>query len=556
MHSEVHLKSDIENNKGSCARFAHYLMKYNTHFFSHSRTDITEAEAVEMIDKHANRGLCKNDDKWYAPTYSLSEEEAQWWAYQLFGKKYTDYEQLSDSEKIIWNEKMIELARAMQDVMAKNFNREDLDIRTGEDLMYVGVVENERHYHGYDEEVKQGKAKSGERKKGFNTHIHIIQSRKANNKKKSKISPLANEKKVKENNLGKKVGFDRGQFKINCDETFDRITGYKRRVEETFEYQNEVKKNKISNKEEIKRRVRDKENDLGITIQRRDRKRYRTKKKYVDKKELEEIKEKIPLLDYLFELQDKGLLIYEGKKEGKHLFREYFKDKATIEIDENGFWHDTEDKKKGKLLEAVMKFEGYNWLESALYLKEKLDEIKQAQKAAEDLRKKVVEERGVVFRNYVDYYRDKFDIPEELVKQHLVQVKYELPNGKTYYGVGMKNNSGGYELTNGKYNSKVGAQDITTVSYENENKNVLIFNHTEDYLKYLSKQQVDRTREDVIILNEEKNWEKAKALIQKKGYEKTIYITDGQNIENNKALLEKENIYTIDLDKIEYRRKR
>ena len=556
MHSEVHLKSDIENNKGSCARFAHYLMKYNTHFFSHSRTDITEEEAVEMIDKHVSRGLCKNDDKWYAPTYSLSEEEAQWWAYKLFGKRYTDYDQLSDSEKEIWNEKMIELARSLQDVMAKNFNREDLGISSGEDLMYVGVVENERHYHGYDEEVKQGKAKSGERKKGFNTHIHIIQSRKANNEKKSKISPLANERKVRENNLGKKVGFDRGQFKINCDEVFDEMTGYERRVEETFEYQNEIKKNSTSNKEEIKRRVKDKENDLGITIQRRGKKKYNTKKKYVKREELKEIKDKIPLLDYLFELQERGLLIYEGKKEGKHIFREYFKDKPTIEVDDKGFWQDKEDNKSGKLVEAVMKFEQYNWLESALYLKDKLDEMKKEEREIFDERKKVVQERGIVFKNYTDYYKEMFGIPEEVVKEHLVQVKYELPNGKTCYGVGMKNNSGGYELTNGKYNSKVGKQDITSISYKNENKNVLLFNSTEDYLKYLTKQQVDRTREDVIILNEEKNWEKAKELIKQKGYEKTIYVTDSQNIEDNKQVIEQEQIYTIDLDKIEYRRKR
>ena len=120
----------------------------------------------------------------------------------------------------------------------------------------------------------------------------------------------------------------------------------------------------------------------------------------------------------------------------------------------------------------------------------------------------------------------------------------------------MKNDSGGYELTNGKFLSKVGVQDLTSVSYKNENKNVLIFNSTEDYLKYLSKQQVDKTRENVIILNEEENWKKAKELIKQKGYEKMIYIADTQNIENNKELLEQEKIYTVDLDKIEYRRKR
>lgn len=556
MHSEVHLKSDIENNKGSCARFAHYLMKYNTHFFSHNRTDITEKEAIEMIDKHANRGLCKNDDKWYAPTYSLSEEEAQFLAFKLFGKNYTDYQELNEKEKEIWNETVIELARNFQDVMAENFNRKDLGISSGKDLIYVGVVENERHYHGYDEEVKQGKAKSGERKKGFNTHVHIIQSRKANNEKKSKISPLANERKVRENNLGKKVGFDRGQFKINCDKIFDQVTGYKRKIEETFEYKNEVKKNNIHSKEEIKKRIREEKNDLGIFIERRGKKVYRKNKNYVSKSELNKIKKEISLLDYFFELQDKGILIYEGERNGKYIFREYFKNKATIEIEEDGFWRDIENKEKGKIVEAVMKFEQYSWLDSSLYLRDKLMEKKREQSEEFNKRKKIIEERKVTFKNYIEYYQKNFEISEEVIKEHLVQVKYESPNGNKGYGIGMKNDSGGFELTNGKYTSKVGTQDITSIIYKNENKNVLVFNHIEDYLIYLTKQQVDKTREDVIILNEEKNWEKAKEKIKGGNYEKVIYVTDKQNIENNRKILAEEHFYTIELDKMEYRKKK
>ena len=116
-----------------------------------------------------------------------------------------------------------------------------------------------------------------------------MQSRRANNAKKSKISPLANERKVRENNLGKKVGFDRGQFKINCDKKFDEITGYRRKIEESFEYRNEVKKETGESKEHIKKRLRKTVNDIGIKIDRR-RKNINSKNKYVSKKEIAEIK--------------------------------------------------------------------------------------------------------------------------------------------------------------------------------------------------------------------------------------------------------------------------
>ena len=111
----------------------------------------------------------------------------------------------------------------------------------------------------------------------------------------------------------------------------------------------------------------------------------------------------------------------------------------------------------------------------------------------------------------------------------------------------MKNLSGGYELTNGRFVSKVGKQDVTTLTYDNENKNVLIFNYTEDYLLYLAKQGVDRSREDVIILNGENQIEKAKELLSNKNYEKIVYITD------NKIVAPKElssNTYLLSLEKI------
>lgn len=549
MIAEPHKKAlkEENGNKGSCQKYVHYLMKYNKSLFSSNRLNITEEEAIEMIDKHIGSGVGKNDDKWYAPIYSLSEEESQFLAFKLFGKRYTDYQELNEQEREVWNLELIELARAMQDEMAKNFNRSELGINSGADLMYVGVVENERYYQGDDEEVKKGKAKSGERKKGFNTHIHIVQSRRANNAKKSKISPLANERKVRENNLGKKVGFDRGQFKISCEKKFDEITGYKRKIEETFEYRNEVKKDTGEDKEQIKKRMRRTVNDIGIKIDRRKKNIY-TKNKFVSKKEIAEIKKEFPTLDYFFELQEKGLLIYEGEENGKHIFREYYKEEPSISLNELGYWYDWKTKEKGSIIEAIMKFEHYkNWLEAALYLKGEMNLFKSAEQEAKNEKKQILEEGKVVFKNYTQYYEKAYDIAPDLVKRHFKQVKYELPNGKVCYGVGMKNNSGGYELTNGKFVSKVGKQDITTLSYDNENKNVLIFNFTEDYLQYLSIQGVDRTREDVIILNGAEQIEKAKQLLAEKNYEKIVHITDNTLIDSQKL---SSDIFTINFDEI------
>ena len=432
--------------------------------------------------------------------------------------------------------------------MAQNFNRQEMGIESGKDLMYVGVVENQRIYKGTDEEVIKGLVKSGDRKKGFNTHIHIIQSRRANNERRSKISPMANERRVRENNLGKKVGFDRGAFKTTCDEKFDELTGYGRKIEETFLYKNEVKKGANIPKEELKKRLGKKINDIGISVENK-RKRIKIKDKFVSKKEITAIRDKFPTLDYFFQLQEKGLLIYEGEKNGKHLFREYFKEKATISLNEKGFWLDFETQEKGGIVEAVMKFERYkSWLESALYLKEQASEYLYAQSQSENEKKQILQEKSVVFQNYLSHFQEKYEVSEDLVKRHLKQIKYRLPNGKEFYGVGMKNNSGGYLLTNGKFTSQVGKSDITSFSYNNENNNVLIFNFVEDYLVYLQKQNVDRTREAVIILNDNKNWEKARKYIKENNFERIVYVSSRENMQDNKTEISDEKMEFLDID--------
>lgn len=244
MYSVPHLISTKGDNKGSCRKYAEYLLKENTMFFSHSSNEISLEEGITFIDENSKFCLGKNDAKWYAPVYALSEEEAQFVAYKITGRMVENFSDLSPKEQKEYNEYIVDLARSFQGEMARNFNKEDLGIKGGENLFYIGVVENKRKYIGTDDEVKLGLKKNGEEKKGFNTHIHIIQSRLANNGKKSKISPMASERKSRVNNLGGKVGFDRNYFTNRIERCFDIITGYVRLVKETFEYKKAKKKGK------------------------------------------------------------------------------------------------------------------------------------------------------------------------------------------------------------------------------------------------------------------------------------------------------------------------
>ena len=111
-------------------------------------------------------------------------------------------------------------------VDAENFRREK--IKSGKDLVYFGRVETERHYRNSDEEVKEGQAKSGDRKPGLQLHVHIIVSR--NDVTQTvRLSPLARSKGSFNELNGKKVmvGFEHMEWKSRCADRFISMYGYK-----------------------------------------------------------------------------------------------------------------------------------------------------------------------------------------------------------------------------------------------------------------------------------------------------------------------------------------
>lgn len=89
-------------------------------------------------------------------------------------------------------------------------------------------METERHYRNSDEEVKEGQAKSGDRKPGLQLHVHIIVSR--NDVTQTvRLSPLARSKGSFNELNGKKVmvGFEHMEWKSRCADRFISMYGYK-----------------------------------------------------------------------------------------------------------------------------------------------------------------------------------------------------------------------------------------------------------------------------------------------------------------------------------------
>ena len=220
------------DNKDRCRALVEYLLKesledkpYYDTFFSHEEDYVPPVTVMQKIDSN-HKKLMKGDDKFYMLSINPSQDEAAHLIRKVTGKQVTEFEQLTveEQEKVIHELK--NYSRNCMDLYAENFRREKT--KSGKDLVYFGRVETERHYRNSDEEVKEGQAKSGDRKPGLQLHVHIIVSR--NDVTQTvRLSPLARSKGSFNELNGKKVmvGFEHMEWKSRCADRFISMYGYK-----------------------------------------------------------------------------------------------------------------------------------------------------------------------------------------------------------------------------------------------------------------------------------------------------------------------------------------
>lgn len=515
-----------DSNKGSCGKMAEYLSKEDDSlFFSHDRDDIETDEAVEMIDKHSKGQIAKDQAKWYSPVYSLSNDECRHIVKRMFNKDYEHYHQLTPSEQTQYNNFLIYLGRRFQDKMAENFEKQNLGIHTGADLVYVGKVENDRVYKYFDEDVRLGRAKAGEPKPGFNSHIHIIQSRKANNAKKSKISPNASNIKMTHDNFGNGAvqGFAKERFCIMVEAAFDQATKYNREYAASFEYRLNAKRNRMENsKGEARTYSTTKNTDM-------------VKKKFYTQEEQDQISKSSSLVDYFFSLADRGIIKYEGRKGNDYIFNDLNQKSGSIFVSEDKGWNYW-GKGSGKILNAVKFFEGvghkealdflvdrngfnnYDFKNEAIYAYKK-------EKGTKSSPSKILS-KGDVSNPYILNYFLTRGISADIINANVQEVKYER-NGKTYTSGGIENIAGGFNVRTQNFKGVVG--DNNDISVIEGSRDVLIFEGLVSYLSYLQLNNIVRAQETVIIMNSVANTKSLFSLLETRGIDRVAACVDADS---------------------------
>ena len=177
------------------------------------------AELYGRLDNN-HRRLKRKDDKFYRIFICPSQEELADLIRQVTGQQVTEFEQLTMEEQIEVTDELKKFTILCMRCYSINFRREK--IKGVEDILWFGRIGNARYYKGTDRDVKEGRAKSGDRKPGLQLHVHIIVSRNDVTQTVT-LCPLANSRGSVNILNGKKgmIGFDRWLWYTVCSQAFD-----------------------------------------------------------------------------------------------------------------------------------------------------------------------------------------------------------------------------------------------------------------------------------------------------------------------------------------------
>jgi hypothetical protein len=117
------------------------------------------------------------------------------------------------------------------------------------------------------------------------------------------------------------------------------------------------------------------------------------------------------------------------------------------------------------------------------------------------------------------HYLQKRKIPIAIAEKYCCEIRYEL-GGKTWYGIGFKNDSGGFEIRNAFFKGSSSLKDVTAI--RNGANEICVFEGFIDLLSYITiRERIQKKQTDYLVLNSLTFFERARAVCE--SY-KTIYL--------------------------------
>jgi len=139
------------------------------------------------------------------------------------------------------------------------------------------------------------------------------------------------------------------------------------------------------------------------------------------------------------------------------------------------------------------------------------------------------------------HYLKQRKISIGLADRYCREVKYEI-NGKEYFAIGFKNNSGGYELRNPFFKGSCSPKDITT--FNNQREEAMVFEGFFDFLSFMVIQKKQpEIKSDFVILNSTSFFEKARPFMEQHSAIKLYLDRDSTGQNYNRYALSLSNKY-------------
>lgn len=109
-------------------------------------------------------------------------------------------------------------------------------------------------------------------------------------------------------------------------------------------------------------------------------------------------------------------------------------------------------------------------------------------------------------------YLERRHIPIEIAQKYCREIRYEL-NEKTYYGIGFKNDSGGWEIRNPYFKASSSPKDITT--FKNGSDEAVVFEGFTDFLSFqVLHKNLPENSQDFVVLNSVSFFERARPFME------------------------------------------
>lgn len=236
--------------------------------------------------------------------------------------------------------------------------------------------------------------------------------------------------------------------------------------------------------------------------------------RFYSENEVQQISNSISLVDYFQHLQDRNAVKFDRKIGNEYYF---LTDDNKFSVSANGYY-DFKTDEGGQILKAVMNFEKLDWKDSLEFVKNFNQNFMQYYNSEVNAQSNLLkdESKSVEIRitnsfipnneRLIAYFQGR-GISKQTLVDHTLQVHYEVGD-KNYFGIGIENISGGFEIRNAVMKSKIGINDISEIKGTKDE--VIVFEGMTDMLSFVQLLKVNNQKNNrtLVTLNSTTNLDK------------------------------------------------